>query len=223
MRKLSRYLALGAFFVATAVALAACGGDSIPGDAVAKVGDTAITKDQFSHWLKIAAISPAGSAEPDQAGANAQVPDAPNFTRCIAEKKKTAPKPAKGQPKPTDAQFKAQCSQQYEGLKQQVLQFLISSAWIQGEAKDQGVTVTDKDVETQFEKTKKQSFPKEADFQKFLRPRGCRWRTSSSASSSTRSRTSSAPRSPRARTRSPTSRSATTTTRTSRASPSPSG
>src|SRR4051812_9260717 len=172
MRKLSRYLALGAFFVATAVALAACGGDSIPGDAVAKVGDTAITKDQFSHWLKIAAISPAGSAEPDQAGANAQVPDAPNFTRCIAEKKKTAPKPAKGQPKPTDAQFKAQCSQQYEGLKQQVLQFLISSAWIQGEAKDQGVTVTDKDVETQFEKTKKQSFPKEADFQKFLKTSG---------------------------------------------------
>src|SRR3954447_18002444 len=172
MHKFSRFLALGAFFVAMAVALTACGGDSIPGDAVAKVGGTSITKDQFAHWMKIAAISSAGGSEPDQAGASTQIPDAPNFTRCIAEKKKSAPAPAKGQPKPTDAQFKAQCSQQYEGLKQQVLQFLISSAWIQGEAKDQGVTVTDKDVETQFEKTKKQSFPKEADFQKFLKTSG---------------------------------------------------
>src|SRR3954447_18703762 len=150
MRKLSRYLALGAFFVAMAVALAACGGDSIPGDAVAKVGGTSITKDQFAHWMKIAAISSAGGSEPDQAGACTQIPDAPNFTRCIAEKKKSAPKPAKGQPKPTDAQLNAQCSQQDEGLKQQVLQFLISSAWIQGEAKDMGVSVSDAEVKKQF-------------------------------------------------------------------------
>jgi foldase protein PrsA len=171
-RKLLRFLALGAFFVALAVSVAACGGNSIPGNAVAKVGDSVITKDTFNHWMKIAAISSAGGSEPDQSGASTQVPDAPNFTRCIAEKKKSAPAPAKGQPKPTDAQFKTQCSQQYEGLKQQVLQFLISSEWIQGEAKDQGVTVSDKDVEKQFQTTKKQSFPKEADFQKFLKTSG---------------------------------------------------
>src|SRR3954453_7798045 len=168
MHKFPRFLALGAFFVAMAVALTACGGSSLPGDAVAKVGDTTISKDQFAHWMKIAAISSAGGSEPDQAGASTQIPDAPNFTRCIAEKKKSAPKPAKGQPKPTDAQFKAQCSQQYEGLKQQVLQFLISSAWIQGEAKDLGVSVSDGEVKKQFDTTKKQSCPKEADFQKFL-------------------------------------------------------
>src|SRR4051794_3866920 len=159
MHKLPRFLALGAFFVALAVALAACGGNSIPGNAVAKVGDSSITKDTFNHWMKVAAISSAGSAEPDKAGAASDVPDAPNFTKCIAEKKKTAPAPAKGQPKPTDAQFKSQCSQQYEGLKQQVLQFLISSEWIQGEAKDQGVSVSKSEVEKQFETTKKQSFP----------------------------------------------------------------
>ena len=173
MRKLSRFLALGAFFVAMAVALAACGGDSIPGNAVAKVGDASITKDTFNHWMKVAAISSSGATEPDKAGASANVPNpADGFKECIAEKKKTAPKPAKGQPVPTDAQFKSQCSQQYEGLKQQVLQFLISSQWIQGEAKDQGVTVSDKEVQAQFDKTKKQSFPKEADFQKFLKTSG---------------------------------------------------
>ena len=76
--KISRILALGAFFVAMAVALTACGGDSasIPGNAVAKVGDNTISKSDFDHWMKVAAISSAGSAEPDKAGASASVPDA---------------------------------------------------------------------------------------------------------------------------------------------------
>src|SRR3954471_5244922 len=172
--KISRFLALGAFFVAMALALTACGGsdNAIPGNAVAKVGDNTISKEQFDHWMKVAAISSAGSAEPDKAGASASVPDAPDFKQCIEEKKKSAPKPAKGQPTPTDATFKSQCQQQYDGLKQQVMQFLISSQWIQGEASDMKVTVTDKEVEKQFDTTKKQSFPKEADFQKFLKTSG---------------------------------------------------
>src|SRR4051812_9222518 len=172
--KISRFLALGAFFVAMALALTACGGsdNSIPGNAVAKVGDNTITKADFDHWMKVAAISSAGSAEPDKAGASASVPDAPDFKQCIEEKKKSAPAPAKGQPTPTDATFKSQCQQQYDGLKQQVMQFLISSQWIQGEAAAQKVTVTDKEVEKQFDTTKKQSFPKEADFAKFLKTSG---------------------------------------------------
>jgi foldase protein PrsA len=157
-----------------AVALTACGGggDALPGNAVAKVGDNAIKKETFDHWMKVAAISSAGATEPDKAGASASVPVPPDFKDCIDEKKKSAPKPAKGQPKPTDATFKSQCKQQYDGLKQQVMQFLISSEWIQGEASEQKVTVSDKDVEKQFATTKKQSFPKEADFQKFLKTSG---------------------------------------------------
>ncbi|MCW3017128.1 MAG: peptidylprolyl isomerase, partial [Solirubrobacterales bacterium] len=98
MPKISRFLALGAFFVSMAVALAACGGDSIPGNAVAKVGGNAITKDTFNHWMQVAAISSAGSSEPDKAKAASSVPDAPDFKKCIEEKAKSAPKPAKGQP-----------------------------------------------------------------------------------------------------------------------------
>jgi foldase protein PrsA len=172
MSKLFRFLALGAFFVSLTVGLAACGGDdgdSIPGNAVAKVGDTSITKDTFDHWMQVAAISSQGGAE---GATKATVPDAPEFTKCIAEKAKTAPKPAKGQPKPTEDTFKTQCEQEYEGLKQQVLQFLISSEWIQGEAAEQKVTVSDAEVEKQFATTKKQSFPKEADFDKFLKTSG---------------------------------------------------
>jgi foldase protein PrsA len=172
MPKISRFLALGAFFVSMAVALAACGGDSIPGNAVAKVGDNAISKDTFNHWMQVAAISSQGAQQTGATAPKASVPDAPDFKACIANKAKTAPKPAKGQPKPTNATFKTQCSQEYDGLKQQVLQFLISSQWIQGEAADQGVKVSDKDVDKQFATTKKQSFPKPKDFDNFLKTSG---------------------------------------------------
>src|SRR3954469_3884843 len=173
MKLSPRLLALGAFFVA-AIALAACGGSSIPGNAVAKVGDTSITKNDFNHWLRIAAISSQGQTDPDIASGKktAEIPDAPDFKNCVAEKAKTAPKPAKGQPKPTTAQFKTQCQTEYNGLRDQVLQFLISAQWIVGESKDQGVKVTDAEVDKQFATTKKQSFPKESDFQKFLKSSG---------------------------------------------------
>jgi hypothetical protein len=48
MNKLRFLLALGAFFVLVA-ALSACGDDNVPGNAVAKVGDTSITKEQFNR------------------------------------------------------------------------------------------------------------------------------------------------------------------------------
>jgi foldase protein PrsA len=158
-------LALSAFFV-LGLGLAACGG--VPGNSVAKVGDNAITKDQFTHWLGVAAKANSQST-PGQA---AVVPDAPDFKNCIANLVKTTPKPAKGQPKPSPAQFKQQCQTQYDGLKNQVLQFLIQSQWVTGEAKDQGVTVSDADVQKSFQAAKKQNFKTEAEFQKFLQTNG---------------------------------------------------
>lgn len=52
------------------------------------------------------------------------------------------------------------------------MQLLISFEWIDGEATLRGLTVTDAEVTRSFEKQKRQSFPKESDFQKFLRTSG---------------------------------------------------
>jgi foldase protein PrsA len=101
-----------------------------------------------------------------------QIPQPPDFKACIANKRKTLPKPAKGQPNVTDAQLKTQCKQEYEALRDQVLQLLISFQWIEGEAKDLGIKVSDKDVQKQFDTQKKASFPKDEDFQKFLKDSG---------------------------------------------------
>jgi foldase protein PrsA len=142
-----------------ALTVAGCGG-GIPGDSVATVDGTPITKASYDHWLGIAAKS---GGQP-----NGSIPKPPDFKDCVANKRKTLPKPAKGQPTTTDAQLKTQCKSEYDALKQQVMQLLISFQWIEGEAKDRGVKVSDADVKKQFETQKKASFPKDADYQKFL-------------------------------------------------------
>jgi foldase protein PrsA len=146
-----------------AAIVAGCGG-GVPGDAVATVDGNSITKSNYTHWLGIAAKSGGQSAT--------GIPKPPAYKDCIAGKRKTLPKPAKGQPATTDAQLKTQCASEYKALKDQVMQLLISFQWIQGEAKTQGVKVTDAEVKKQFDSQKKASFPKAADYQKFLKQSG---------------------------------------------------
>ncbi len=154
-------LALCAFFV-PATLVAGCGG--VPGNAVAEVDGTAIEKNDFEHWLTVA------SKSGGQAGAAAPKP--PDYAECVNQKRKTTPKPAKGQPKVTDAQLKTQCKQEYEALRDQVLQLLISFEWIEGEAKEMDIKVTEEEIKKSFDKQRKEAFPKDADFEKFLKDSG---------------------------------------------------
>jgi len=178
MRSTLRFLLPLGLFAVLAVALTACGGDSsndnssgdLPGNAVAQVGNVSVTKDDFTHWLNVAAVSSAQQTGAKGDAAKAPVP--PDFTACVARKKENAPAPAKGQPTTTDAQYKAQCKQEYESLRDQVMSFLISSQWIQQEAAKRNIKITDAQLQKDFDKTKKQSFPKDADYQKFLKSSG---------------------------------------------------
>jgi foldase protein PrsA len=158
-------LALGAFFV-LALGIAACGssGTSVPANAVAVVNGKPITQAEYTRW---ATITAKGAAQ----GAAVVIPDPPSYTKCIAALQKAA-KPAKGQPKPSAVALKAQCKAQDTQLRQQTLSTLIQSAWIEGEAKNLGVSVTDAEVNKQLAQTKKQSFPTAKAFQKFLTQSG---------------------------------------------------
>ncbi|HEY4097908.1 MAG TPA: peptidyl-prolyl cis-trans isomerase [Baekduia sp.] len=159
---------MSAFFVLP-LALSACGGGGIPGNAVIKIGSDPIKTSEFDHWMQVAAT---GQQQQTGATGKAQIPQPPDFKACIVQKKKTATKPAKGQPTPTDATYKAQCKTEYDGLKDSVMQFLISSAWIEGESHDQGVKISDTDVKKDFDKQRQTSFPKDADYTKFLQTSG---------------------------------------------------
>jgi foldase protein PrsA len=66
-----------------------------------------------------------------------------------------------GAAKPTAAQ-----------LRENTLRFLISARWLAGEAADQGVKVSDADVQKSLDEQKKQGFPKAGDYEKYLKASG---------------------------------------------------
>lgn len=167
MPKLRGQIAALSAVLLTGVTLTACGG--IAGDAVVSVNGKSITKATFEHWLGIAVTE---GAPATSTSAPRVVPDPPAYRNCIAHLRATTPKPAKGQAPPTEATLKAECEQQYTSLKQEVLGFLISADWVLGEAEEQGVKVSNGEVTKQFNTIKNQQYPKEANFQKFLKTTG---------------------------------------------------
>jgi foldase protein PrsA len=154
-------LALAVVGLGTA-AVAGCGNDIPPG-AVAKVGDATITQDEFDRWLSTAVK---GQAQ----GGEAVVPDPPDFKKCVAAKKKV-PAP-EGQAKQTDAQLEKQCKTEFDTLKREVMQFLIQAEWVQQEAKEQDIKVSQQAVQKSFDDQKKQAFPTEKAYKKFLATNG---------------------------------------------------
>ena len=145
-----------------AVAIAACGNDVPPG-AVAKVGDTEITQEQFDKWM---AIATKGQAQ----GGPATELDAPEFTKCVAAKKK-APAPS-GQGKQSDAALKKQCKTEYDTIKAQVMQFLIQAEWVTQEAEKRNVEVKPAQLQKTLEDQKKQAFPTEKAYKTYLKTSG---------------------------------------------------
>jgi parvulin-like peptidyl-prolyl isomerase len=61
---------------------------------------------------------------------------------------------------------------QYKQLASQVMQFLVSSRWIVGEAADRGLGASPAEIKRSFQQTKKQSFPSDKAYKKFLRSSG---------------------------------------------------
>lgn len=154
-------LPLAALVVGVA-AFAGCG-NNVPAGAVAKVGDATITQDEFDKWLNTAAK---GNAQ----GGTAAVPEPPDFKKCVAAKSKT-PVP-KGQKKPTGDALKKQCKSEYDALKKEVMQFLIQAEWVQQEAANQDIKVSDKEIKKSFADQKKQAFPTDKQYKAFLASSG---------------------------------------------------
>jgi foldase protein PrsA len=148
-----------------AVVLAGCG-NSVPSGSVAKVGDSEITKEEFDKWLKSASQGAA-------AGGQSAAPDPPEFKKCIAAKREQ-PQP-QGGANPTTEQLKKQCRDEYDQLKGDVMQFLIQAEWVQQEAEEQDIKVSDQEVRNRLEEEKKRAFPGkdgEKRYQEFLKTSG---------------------------------------------------
>ena len=146
------------------VALSGCG-NSVPAGAVAKVGDSTITQNEFDKWMNIAV-----KGQSQAPGGAAAVPEPPDFKSCVEAKKKT-PVP-KGQQQPSDADLKKQCKSEYDKLKSEVMQFLIQGEWVQMEADKRGIKLKPAELEKALEDQKKQVFPNDKQYQQFLKTSG---------------------------------------------------
>ena len=160
-------LLVPAGLVLLALAATGCGG-TVPAGAVANVDGEVIEKRDFDRWLNAAARSQ--QAQPGAAPTQVALPDPPEFRKCAAARiRQPAPK---GTPKPNEQQARDLCRQEYGLLRDQVMQFLISSEWIEAEAEERGIEATDREVDRMFEDQKRQSFPSEVEYRQFLQASG---------------------------------------------------
>ena len=135
------------------------------GGAVASVNGVAITRSTFNHWMVIAADSAAAS--PTGQLMKQPVPIPPHYAACIAALRRQLKAVLKGKRQPTATQLRSQCAAEYRAYLQQVMQFLISSAWVLGEAGSEGISVSSEKVVSTFLMIKKQQFPTEAAYRAF--------------------------------------------------------
>ncbi|MDQ3769764.1 MAG: peptidyl-prolyl cis-trans isomerase [Actinomycetota bacterium] len=167
----AHHRALALLAVASAgLAVGGCGGADrdVPSNAIARVSDQVIARASFDYWVKASV----GAQASTERGSAAPVPDPPTFARCIAAKqKRRVPKGAK---RLTPVQLKGQCREEYELRKDDVVQFLVSAAWVEQEAKKRGVEVPEAVIDRRLQEQRKQAFRTDKAYREYLRSSGVR-------------------------------------------------
>ena len=146
------------------VAFAGCGND-VPAGAVAKVGDSTITQEEFDHWMTIAV-----RASPSSRAAPPPCPSRPTSRSASRPRRRRRCRRASRSPRTTA--LKKQCKSEFDTLKREVMQFLIQGEWVQQEAEKRGIKVKDAELQKALEDQKKQVFPNDKQYQQFLKTSG---------------------------------------------------
>ena len=166
MKSLRSISALGAFFVAVALMISACGSSSgVSGNSVADVAGNQISTQAFNHWMYVLAKTQAAQAP----GQPVIVPnDPPNFPKCVAEVKAEIPSLAKT----ANKTLVADCQRVFTSLSSTVMDYLIKAYWYQAVAHKMGIEISDAQVQNALAAAKKAQFSTAAQFQQFLSSTG---------------------------------------------------
>lgn len=159
-----------------ATGLSACGGgDGIPGNAVARVGETAITKAELGHWMSTLTGGDFYEVAREHTVPAGLVSEPPNYSACVASLEAAAASARSGQqtltsaaPKATAAQFLTKCRQLYIALRLQAVAYLVNARWTIGVYTDLGVRTSDAEVMHTLEEIKAAEFPKPGQFERYL-------------------------------------------------------
>lgn len=127
----------------------------LPPDAVAVVDDAVIARSTFHLWM---ATALRGRDEPL---------DSPEFGRCI-EARRRSYRHLHGD----RVRLRRSCARDHRQALSEVMQFLIQAEWVQGEAVYRGVSISDTRVRRSLARQKREAFPTERDYRRFLRSSG---------------------------------------------------
>lgn len=137
--------------------------ESLPPGTAVSVGGSAIPVSEVTHWMQIVAHQIGGSSN--------LVPDAPNFTNCIADGRAKDRTQKKNKPL-TNAQLKQQCQSAYTQILDQALSTVIGTEWLEQAAKAEGVSVSNKEVQSTFVAEKQKVFKTSKAFAVYLAQNG---------------------------------------------------
>lgn len=164
-----RSLVCGAWLLVAMFALGGCGGGasshgvapsgsvvaasadpvSEPNAVVAQVGGHAITKTMFEHAL-VAAVKYAQPLYPGETAA----PVPPDFAACVQHLQAASASSGSSGSVPSVAELKSKCEQQYQTLETRALDHLIVQQWVIGGGAEEGVHVSNRELEQALKKAR---------------------------------------------------------------------
>lgn len=162
MTRLARIATAGAVLCVMAVAPVAASAQEprLPDGVVARVGEEPITVRGFRHWMRISLRGEGPTSAPL---------DPPHFERCVAAELRMLDE---GEPRPSRRALRLRCRTRYDALRASTMLFLVHAVWTRQETAERGISVTPEQVRRTFERQKRQAFPTERAFRRFLRSSG---------------------------------------------------
>ena len=154
------------------VAVTGCGGSGgLPADAVARVGNTDISKVTLNHWMSALVggdfYEISGIVAP-----KGLVSEPANYPSCVVALRALTLNPPAPQRKPTTAWLELKCRQLAQAVKLQAVEYLIRSQVVSERAREAGLTVTEAEVQRAFARQKAEQFPTETKLKLYLAQRG---------------------------------------------------
>jgi hypothetical protein len=121
---------------------------------LARVGSTAITAGAVEHLMTLKAPA-------------APLPDPPSYTGCAANMKAAAAaKSISGAGEQSEEELKKSCQQTYQQLLYGALSSAIHNQWLIGEAAEESIEITPREVRQEFEQAKR-AFLTKAEFESY--------------------------------------------------------
>lgn len=153
---------LTAMLLAITCAIGSVGcGKSESSRVIARVDRATITIGTFRHWLHIVAARDYKLA-PTRPLPSWVLPDPPRYRRCTAHLAAVS-KPSSADSTPS---YRATCVQQYQHLKEQTLNFLLTGTWFIQEGRARGIQESDREVRARVGRVIEQEFGGRAGFER---------------------------------------------------------